>query len=182
MIRAFKLQLVGFAVAYCGALSATGFQLGAGGITPHYDTKPGYHNYCNQYGHSGVIHNRTYYLRVEGQRDAFTAMVGQDSICSPIEGFFYSYKVYEGRWFGFAIIAGGYHFQMKNWELHTQNTPSTVVPPSPIYSKERGFYFVPIIAPEFSFGLLHLGSWSLNLNSIVTPYISNFTLSLKKRF
>src|SRR5262245_15737807 len=86
---------------------ATGFQLGVGGITPHYGVGPGFHNYCNQIGQSNVIYNRTYYVRVEGKRDAFTYLIGYDSICSPVEGLFYTLKAYEGKWFGFGFTVGG---------------------------------------------------------------------------
>jgi hypothetical protein len=182
MVRALKCQLLLIVITYWGPIYSSGFQIGAGGITPHYSLKPGYHSFCNQYGHSNVIHNGTYYLRGEGNRDAFTAMVGQDSICSPIQGLFYTYKIYEGKWFGFALTAGGYHFNMKNWNIHEDNTPDNVISPTPVYTKIRGYYLVPIVAPEFNLGLVHEGSWSLNLNAIVAPIISNLSLSLKKRF
>lgn len=161
---------------------ATGFQVGFGGLTPHYDVGPGFHNYCHQIGHSNAILNPIYYLRVEGQRDAVTAFLGEDSICSHIEGGFYTLKAYEGKWFGFGFTFGGYHFYMNHWITEENNTPPNKVPVYPVYSKIGNFYFVPLVAPEFNFGLLHAGTWGLFVNAIVTPIISNVSVSLKKTF
>lgn len=163
--------------------NATGFQVGAGGLTPHYNVGPGLHNYCNQIGHSNTIFNRTFYIRLETQRVALTGMKGQDSICSPIEGLFFTYKVFEGKWFGFGFDIGGYRFNMANWDARAANTPADMVVVRPIYTLlGKNFYFVPIIAPEFNIGLVHVGTWSLMFNAIVTPIISNLSFSLKKTF
>lgn len=164
-------------------VSATGFQLGFGGLTPHYDVGPGDHNYCNQIGESDIIYNRTYYLRIEGKRDAFTFMAGYDSICSPIEGLFYTLKLYEGKWFGLGLIGGAYEFNMNNWIYEEHHAPAGVLAVYPVYSKVgKNFYFVPVLGAEVNLGLAHAGSWSLWMNSIITPIISNISISLKKTF
>jgi hypothetical protein len=160
---------------------ASGFQVGYGSITPHF-TGPGFKNYCNQIGHSNVILNPTYYVRAEGQRDAFTAMMGKDSICSNIEGLFYSYKFLETKWVTMALMVGGYHFYMNHWKDEVDNTPKDRKPVTPVYTKIGNFYFVPMGAFEFDLALFHSGSWSLNFNSIFTPIIFNHSLSLKKTF
>jgi hypothetical protein len=161
---------------------ASGFQIGTGAITPHF-TGAGFHNYCNQIGHSNVITNPIDYIRVEGERDAFTALIGEDSICSHIEGAFYSNKLYEGNWLTFALLFGGYHFYMNHWKDEIANTPSNKEAVRPFYTKIGNFYFVPIAAIEIDLTLVHLSkSVSINFNNILTPIIFVESLSLKVKF
>lgn len=177
-----KVGVLFLILAFTPATLASGFQIGVGGFTPHYAIGPGVHDYCNQIGESDVIYNRIYYVRVEGQRDALTYMVGYDSICSPIQGAFYTYKVYEGKWFGFGLTAGGYRFNMPNWIYEENHVPANEYKVTPVYTKVGNEYFVPVLAAEFNFALVHADTWSIWFNALVTPIISNLSLSLKKTF
>lgn len=173
---------IGLGLLATDVATASGFQLGFGGLTPHYGVGPGYHNYCEQIRESDTIYNRTYYARVESEKNALTYMIGYDSICSPVQGLFYTYKVYEGKWFGFGLTAGGYRFNMQNWIYEEYNVPPNKIGVTPIYTKLGTGYFVPVLAAELNFGLFHAGTWSLWLNALVTPVISNISISLKKTF
>jgi len=165
---------------------ASGFEIGAGALTDHVNVGPGDHNYCNQIGTSDWINNPLFFLRVEGKVNAFTAMVGEDSICSPIQGLFYSYKLYESKWLGLSFIMGGYHFDYQNWLNEENNVPPGKVGVSPVYTTiGKTFYIVPVGGIEVDIGLYHWGyhdTWSLNLNTILTPLIIPTTISLKKTF
>jgi hypothetical protein len=164
---------------------ASGFDFGVGAVTAHINVGPGFHNYCNQIEKSDVITNNLAFFRVEGQTHVFTAMIGEDSICSPIQGAFYSYKIYESKWFGLAFIAGGYHFDYNNWVTEENNVPAGKVAVSPVYTTiGKTFYFVPVGGIEMDIGLYHWDhdKWSLNFNAILTPIIIPMTLSLKRTF
>jgi hypothetical protein len=163
--------------------SAIGFGFGA--ITAHVNVGPGYKNYCNQIEKSDVILNNVAFLRVEGKTNVITAMLGEDSICSPIQGLFYNYKFVDTKWFGLSWIIGGYHFDYDNWLYEENHIPPGRVAVSPVYTKIGTFYFVPVGGLEMDIGLFHWGArenWSLNFNAILTPVIIPMTLSFKYSF
>ena len=65
-------------------------QLGFGGLTPHFGSSK--KNYCNQWNNTGIIANKSYYLRYMLNGVGITYMRGNDSICSDIEGIFLHYN------------------------------------------------------------------------------------------
>lgn len=166
----------------CGG-QASGFQIGAGSITTHYGVGPGWKNYCNQIGHSDVINNPVFFIRAEGEKHAFTAMAGEDSICSPIEGAFYSYKFHDGKWFGFSFIIGGYHMDYNNWTWEEAHTPSNQSPVYPVYIQfSSTYYLVPVLGFELDIALYHWDTWSLEFETVIAPIIIPTFLALKKKF
>ena len=110
----------------CWSLGAS-VQLGFGGLTPHFvDQKK---NYCNQWNDTGIIANKSYYLRVMGETYGLTYMQGNDSICSYIEGLFVHYLFEKSEWYDMGITAGGYSFIEENWEEHARDTPNSIAAP-----------------------------------------------------
>jgi hypothetical protein len=183
----FALLCCGLAGLCCGfaelTAHASGFDIGVGAITAHVNVGPGFHNYCNQIEKSDVIMNNVAFVRGETKSSTFTALVGEDSICSPIQGLFYGYKLYESKWFGMAFIFGGYHFDHDNWVNEENNVPAGKVGVSPVYTTiGKNFYIVPVGGIEIDIGLFHWDKdkWSLNVNTILTPIIIPTMISLKR--
>ena len=94
-------------------VSASYVQLGTGGLTPHIN-KGEKLNYCNQWNNTGIIANKSYYLRFSAGRWGLTYMQGNDSICSDIEGLFVHYLFTADRWWETGLTIGGYSFEMSN--------------------------------------------------------------------
>ena len=155
-------------------------QLGTGSLTPHFSSQK--KNYCNQWNNTGIIANKTYYIRFMANQVGFTYMQGNDSICSPIEGMFLHYIWIKESWYETGVTIGGYSFEMKNWEKHAQKTPEGVAAPDPVWTRVDGKYVVPVLALDFAIHLIKRNNWSLKLNNLFTPIIFNHSIAFEYRF
>jgi hypothetical protein len=155
--------------------------VGAGGLTPHFGkTKK---NYCNQWNDSGVIYNQSRYITVAHGRWAFTAFEGEDSICSPIDGFFFHYGVYFRERLDVSVILGRYLYNHDNWVEHALKTPEDIEAPSPVRASIDGHRFIPVVGIQIGLHLIRSRSgFSLVLNNVLTPVITNHSLMLQMRF
>lgn len=154
--------------------------LGTGGLTPHFSrTKK---NYCNQWNNTGIIVNKSYYIRFEGSTHGITFMTGNDSICSKIDGIFYHYMFNRQDWYDVGITMGGYAFNMENWEKHEAETPDGIKAPQPVHTKVGGKDVVPVLALEYDIHLIRRENWSLTLNNLLTPIITNHSIAWKYYF
>lgn len=162
------------------AYSQASLQLGFGSLTPHFaDEKK---NYCNQWNNTGIIANKTYYIRATSGRVGMTYMRGNDSICSDIEGLFLHY-IFDGTdWWELGITIGGYAFDMDEWEEYAEETPSGVSSPEPVHTKVGDKDVVPVLALDFAIHLIRRDRWSLKLNNLFTPIIFNHSLAIEYRF
>ncbi len=158
----------------------TSLMLGTGSLTPHITNskKP----YCNQWNDTGIIFNRTYYIRYGRGNHAVTYMQGEDSICSSIKGGFYTYRFYGGNFLDMGLIAGGYNYKEENWKATNDNRPAGYDTVDLVSVDVFGLEFVPILGIELSLHLIRGRSWSLKLNNILTPIITNHSLALEFRF
>lgn len=159
---------------------ALDIQLGTGSLTPHFSRQK--KNYCNQWNNSGIIANKTYYVRLMAGKVGITYMQGNDSICSPIEGMFLHYIWLKDFWYDVGMTVGGYSFEMNNWEEYAQDTPDGVAAPEPIWTRVDGKYVVPVLALDVGIHLIRRGNWSLKLNNLFTPIIFNHSLAWEYRF
>jgi len=164
----------------CFSAQAIDIQLGFGSLTPHFskDKK----NYCNQWNNTGIIANKTYYLRFMANQVGFTYLRGNDSICSPIEGMFIHYLWTKEQWYEIGMTLGGYSFEMSNWEKHARKTPDGVAAPDPVWTRVEGKYVVPVLALDYAIHLIRRDNWSLKLNNLFTPIIFNHSLAFEYRF
>ncbi|MBL7664102.1 MAG: hypothetical protein JNM93_03125 [Bacteriovoracaceae bacterium] len=153
---------------------------GAGGLTPHVTNSK--KNYCNQWNDTGIIFNRTQYIRLGISRHALTYMQGEDSICSPIEGVFYSYGFAYTKYVEFTFIMGGYSFVEENWDARNENKPNGYDTVDLVAVNIDGFEFVPILGIEVGVHLIRRNMWSLKLNNVLTPIITNHSLAVEMRF
>lgn len=158
----------------------TTIQLGAGGLTPHITNakKP----YCNQWNDTGIIFNRTYYARLGVNNHSFTVMAGEDSICSEIYGAFYGYQFYRTKYLDIGVIAGGYSFVQENWDESNANTPANFDTVDLVSVDVFGLEFVPILGIELGIHLMRNKTWSLKINNVLTPVITNHSIALEMRF
>lgn len=162
------------------AYATLGFQLGTGGLTPHFtSTKK---NYCNQWNNTGIIANKSYYLRFLFGTMAVTYLQGNDSICSEIEGLFIHYTLSEGEVIDLGVVTGGYSYNKTNWEVHAEKTPTDIDAPAPVSAKYFGRDIVPVLALEVAVHLIRREQWSLKLNNQLTPVITNHSLAFEYRF
>lgn len=157
-----------------------GLQLGTGGLTPHFGSSK--KNYCNQWNNTGVIANKSYYLRLMSEQYAITYMQGNDSICSEIEGLFFHYLFKKTDWYDMGITVGGYAFNEENWFDHAEETPSDIDAPEPVQIDYFGREVVPVLALEVGIHLIKRENWSFKLNNLFTPIIFNHSLALEFRF
>lgn len=162
------------------AFAVVGFQLGTGGLTPHFSGSK--KNYCNQWNNTGIIVNKTYYLTLLFGDVGFTYLRGNDSICSDIEGMFLNFNLQEEKWWDIGIQVGGYAFNESNWEVHASNTPSGIDAPQPVTARINGRAFVPVLALSWNIHLIRRDVWSLKLNNMLTPVITNHSLAYEYRF
>tara|TARA_Y100001936_G_C16076667_1_gene674492 strand:- start:1321 stop:1848 length:528 start_codon:yes stop_codon:yes gene_type:complete len=162
-------------------VSASYVQLGTGGLTPHIN-KGEKLNYCNQWNNTGIIANKSYYLRFSAGRWGLTYMQGNDSICSDIEGLFVHYLFTADRWWETGLTIGGYSFEMSNWKEYVQKTPSGVSAPTPVHTKWGNKDIVPVLGLEVAIHLIRSDKWSLKLNNLFTPFIFNHSLAMERRF
>jgi hypothetical protein len=159
---------------------ASSLQLGFGSLTPHFsDSKK---NYCNQWNNTGIIANKTYYLRYLHGDYGLTYMIGNDSICSEIEGVFFHYLFVRTDYTETGITVGGYAFNEENWDEHAQKTPSGIDAPEPVQIDYFGREIVPVLALDFAVHLIRKERWSLKLNNLFTPIIFNHSLAFEYRF
>ncbi len=154
--------------------------IGAGGVTPHITHSKKY--YCNQWNDTGIIFNRTYYLRVGRDAHSITFMEGEDSICSSITGLFYGYKFSRRVYFDWGFVVGGYTFKQENWDANSDNTPPGFDKVDLFSTEILGFEFVPLIGVELTIHLIKTSSFSLVVNNILTPIITNHSLAAEFRF
>lgn len=165
---------------YLEISSASSIQLGAGSLTPHFSTSK--KNYCNQWNNTGIIVNKTYYVRYNLDSFGVTYLVGNDSICSEIEGLFFHYLFFQNDWNDIGITAGGYAYNQKNWDEHAKKTPSSIDAPSPVRTEYFGRDIVPVLALEVGIHLVRRDNWSIKLNNLLTPIIFNHSLAFELRF
>lgn len=159
---------------------AGSIQLGTGGLTPHFSDQK--KNYCNQWNNTGIIANKSYYARLMSGRYGVTYMRGNDSICSDIEGIFIHYLFTADNWWEIGMTAGGYSFNMDNWEEHAEKTPSGIASPQPTRTKIGDKDVVPVLALDVAIHLIRKGRWSLKLNNLFTPIIFNHSIAVEYRF
>ena len=155
-------------------------QLGFGSLTPHFSTSK--KNYCNQWNNTGIIANKTYYLRFKTGSVGLTYMQGNDSICSPIEGLFGHYTFYDDGWWEYGVTFGGYAFDQKNWDEHAASTPAAIDAPEPVRIDYNGRDIVPVLALDISIRLIKRPRWSLRLNNLFTPIIFNHSIAFEYNF
>jgi hypothetical protein len=155
-------------------------QLGFGGLTPHFASEK--KNYCNQWNNTGIIANKSYYLRLLGERLGITYVVGNDSICSEIEGLLFHYVLERGEFADIGITAGGYAYNQDNWDKHKEKTPSGIDAPEPVRTKVGDKDVVPVLALDVGLHLIRRDSWSLKLNNLFTPIIFNHSIAFEYRF
>lgn len=136
-------------------------------------------NYCNQWNNTGIIANKSYYLRLQGQVHGLTYMQGNDSICSEISGTFYHYLFSRTNWYDMGITLGGYRFNMNNWKRHERRTPNGIAAPSPVHTKFGDQDIVPVLALEFDIHLIRREGWAFKLNNLITPIITNHSVALE---
>ncbi|MCO4755384.1 MAG: hypothetical protein KC478_12955 [Bacteriovoracaceae bacterium] len=160
---------------------AGSIQLGFGSLTPHFGDGEK-KNYCNQWNNTGIIANKTYYLRLTAKRLGMTYMRGNDSICSDIEGLFVHYIFIADKWWEMGMTVGGYSFEMKNWKEYAEKTPSGVASPTPVHTKFGSKDIVPVLALDVAIHLIRGDRWSLKLNNQFTPIIWNHSLAYEYRF
>jgi hypothetical protein len=165
---------------YLNESHAFSMQLGTGGLTPHFTSSK--KNYCNQWNNTGIIANKTYYIRFMGEKYGFTYMQGNDSICSPIEGTFIHYLMYQTDWNELGITFGGYAYNEQNWKEHEEKTPSGIDAPQPVHLTFGGREVVPVLALDFAIHLIRRERWSLKLNNLFTPIIWNHSVAWEYRF
>lgn len=161
-------------------LATTGFQLGTGGLTPHFVSQK--KNYCNQWNNTGIIANKSYYLRLMAGDWAFTYLTGNDSICSEIEGIFLHYTLSQSEIIDMSVTFGGYAYNEDNWVIHAEGTPSDIAAPEPVSADYFGRAIVPVLALEVGVHLIRRERWSVKLNNILTPFITNHSLAYEYRF
>lgn len=155
-------------------------QLGTGSLTPHFSKNK--KNYCNQWNDTGIIVNKTYYIRYRAGDYGLTYMKGNDSICSPIEGLFIHIQTGGTKWIEYGITIGGYSFEMSNWEDHAADTPSDIEAPGPVWTRIENKYVVPVLALDIAIHLIRRDNWSLKLNNLLTPVIFNHSIAYEYRF
>jgi hypothetical protein len=155
-------------------------QLGTGGLTPHFSGSK--RNYCNQWNNTGIIVNKSYYIAFYKEQFGVTYMVGNDSICSEIEGIFFHYIFSQDEWNDFGITVGGYAYNQGNWDKHAEKTPSGIDAPEPTSIEYFGRPIVPVLALSWGLHLIRRDSWSLKLNSLLTPLIFNHSIAYEYRF
>lgn len=160
---------------------AAGLQLGFGSLTPHFSTSK--KNYCNQWNNSGIIANKTYYIRYMSDAGiGLTYLEGNDSICSPIKGLLLHYRFSQSEWYDLGMAFGGYAYDEGNWEEHARETPTGIDAPEPVQVEYFGRRVVPVLALDFGIHLVKRSHWSIKLNNIITPVIFNHSLAFEWRF
>ena len=161
-----------------GTVSSVG--LGTGGLTPHFTQVK--KNYCNQWNNSGVIANRSYYARIQLYDHGVSYLIGDDSICSRIEGMLYNYTFRHYEYMDVSMMMGGYTYIARNWKKHEEETPSGIDAPQPVSFNAFGTMVVPVLALGVELHLIKGEYSSLKLMNILTPIITNHSLMFEYRF
>lgn len=159
---------------------AASVQIGFGGVTPHFVSEK--KNYCNQWNNTGIIVNRTNFVRVEGAKLGFTYMQGEDSICSPIEGIFLHYFFEKTQFWSLGMSIGGYSYIPQNWIDHKEKTPESIEAPQVVTTDLGNRKIVPVLALDFALYLIKGQTFSLKLNNQFTPIIFHHSLAFEIMF
>lgn len=176
----FRLFIICIFLVSLSASATVGFQLGTGGFTPHFSkTKK---NYCNQWNNTGIIVNKSYYVRLLLGDIGLTYMVGNDSICSEIEGVFFNYTMKQYDYWDIGVTVGGYAYNVENWEEHAAKTPSGIDAPQPFTIEYFDRAVVPVLALDVGLHLIRRDNWSLKLNNLLTPIVTNHSIAYEYRF
>lgn len=175
-----KLLFLTLLILCNNAIATLGVQLGTGGLTPHFTSSK--KNYCNQWNNTGIIANKSYYLRFLFGTMGITYMQGNDSICSEVEGLFLHYIMSSSEYLDIGVTFGGYSYNEKNWIEHEKKTPSDITAPSPVSAKYYGRAVVPVLALDVGIHLIRKERWSLKLNNLLTPIITNHSIAFEYRF
>lgn len=175
-----KFSCFGFVLIFSLNVFGLSLQLGVGGLTPHFSNKK--KNYCNQWNNTGIIANKSYYLRVMGEKFGITYMQGNDSICSDIEGVFIHYLYSKTDWIETGVTFGGYAFNEQNWLDYADTTPSGIAAPQAVQIDYFGRPLVPVLAIDIAVHLIRKDNWSIKLNNLFTPIIFNHSLAYEYRF
>lgn len=157
------------------SLYAASIQLGTGGLTPHFSASK--KNYCNQWNNTGIIANKTYYLRIMEERWGISYMQGNDSICSEIEGLFAHYRFTDDGWWDVGMTVGGYAYNEENWIEHARNTPSAIDAPDPVSIDYFGRDVVPVVALDVGIRIVKRDTWAVRINNLFTPVIFNHSIA-----
>lgn len=166
---------------YCSlGFSNSTLQLGTGSLTPHFTSSK--KNYCNQWNNTGIIANKTYYIRYLLGNIGLTYMQGNDSICSEIEGLFFHYIFSYGEIIDTGVTFGGYAYHQKNWDEHAKKTPSDIDAPAPVRTDYFGRDIVPMLALDVGIHIVRRNNWSVKINNLLTPIIFNHSLAFEYRF
>ncbi|MBT4792033.1 MAG: hypothetical protein HON90_10715 [Halobacteriovoraceae bacterium] len=155
-------------------------QFGTGGLTPHFSSSK--KDYCNQWNDTGIIVNKSYYLRGVVNDYGFTYIRGNDSICSEIEGILSHITIDRQEFIETGITFGGYAFDEGNWEEYAKTVPAGIESPEPVQIDYFGRNIVPVLALDVAIHLIRRERWSLKLNNLFTPFIFNHSISLEYRF
>jgi hypothetical protein len=169
-----------FLLLFTTSAYAVDVQLGFGSLTPHFSSSK--KNYCNQWNNTGIIVNKTYYLRVVGEKFGMSYLVGNDSICSEIEGLLIHYMLERYEYVDVGISFGGYAYNANNWTEHAKKTPSGIDAPEPLHTKIGDKDVVPVLALDVGIHLIKSDVWSLKLNNLLTPVIFNHSIAFEYRF
>jgi hypothetical protein len=159
---------------------AAELQLGFGSLTPHFGSSK--KNYCNQWNNTGIIVNKTYYLRFVGEKFGMTYLTGHDSICSDINGLLFHYNLERYEYVDVGLSIGGYSYNEENWREHAKKTPSGIDAPEPVHIKVGDRDVVPVLALDVGIYLIKGEVFSLKLNNLLTPVIFNHSLAFEYRF
>lgn len=161
-------------------LKAAFVQLGTGGITPHFGSNK--KNFCNQWNNTGIIVNKSYYIKMGIDPLAITYLRGNDSICSEIEGLFLHYTLKRYEYIDTELVFGGYSYIKENWDKHAEDTPGDIAPPELVHTDFGDKSVVPVLALGVHVHLIRRESWSIMLNNLLTPIIFNHSLAFEFRF
>jgi hypothetical protein len=154
--------------------------IGQGGLTPHYTSLK--KNYCNQWNDSGVIYNKSTYITVGKGNWMVSIVNGNDSICSPIKGMFVSWGFFfRDRW-DMSVVFGAYEYDQDEWDKHDAENQTGIQSPTPTRIAFNDFTIAPVLALGIRLHLIKGESWSLILNNLITPIITNHSLMVEWRF
>ena len=175
-----KLIATGLLFIISQVSANTYIQLGAGGVTPHFGSEK--RDYCNQWNNTGVIFNRSQYIRFMSGGIGFTYMQGHDSICSVVEGLLFHYNLKSTDFFELGMTFGGYAYSQDSWDAYALSVPIETAAPEPTHFKYFGRDMVPVLALDLGIHLIKGENWSLKLNNLFTPIIFNHSIAWEYRF
>jgi hypothetical protein len=160
---------------------AESWGIGFGGLTQHATIKK--HDYCRKLNDYGTIANRTGFIRYENKNNIWTAMFGEDSICSEIYGVFYGRPFAEyGKRHKFLWLVGAYTNHKSRWLTAKANTPAGFDEVSVFYVNFDGFRVIPVAAIEYDFIIWENEKWRFSINNLLSLFITHHSLFLQRRF